>query len=235
MALILSLETSTAVCSVALHDNGKLIAAAEIYKEQSHASKLAVLIDQVMKVAGLSLDAINAIAVAQGPGSYTGLRIGVSTAKGLCYALGIPLISIGTLSVMATQLREQNIARACLCPMIDARRMEVYCQLFDYEMNGLQHVEAKIIDDQSFRDHLMDHKILFFGDGASKCKSVINHPNAFFIDDVVPSAKALGVLGNQKFIKNEFEDLITFEPFYLKDFLIKKPASKEQVVANKLT
>ena len=112
MALILSLETSTAVCSVALHDNGKLIAAAEIHKEQSHASKLAVLIDQVMKVAGLSLDAINAIAVAQGPGSYTGLRIGVSTAKGLCYALGIPLISIGTLSVMATQLREQNIARA---------------------------------------------------------------------------------------------------------------------------
>ena len=236
MALILSLETSTTVCSVALHNNGKLVAAAEMHKEQSHASKLAVLIDQLLKLADIPMNAIQAIAVSEGPGSYTGLRIGVSTAKGLCFALGIPLLSVGTLALLAKQMKLKTILdNAWLCPMIDARRMEVYCQMFDSEMNALQAIEAKVIDEESFKDSLSNHKIIFFGDGAAKCKPVITHPNAFFISDIVPSAKELGLLANEKFLKSEFENLVTFEPFYLKEFLIKKPADKDSAVANKIS
>ena len=235
MALILSLETSTTVCSVALHDNGKLIASSEMHKEQSHASKLAVLIDQVVKLADISMNSLQAIAVSEGPGSYTGLRIGVSTAKGLCFALGIPLISVGTLPLMAKQMQVKSILdnNTWLCPMIDARRMEVYCQLFDREMNALQSIEAKVIDEESFKESLGDRKIIFFGDGAAKCKSAITDPNAFFIDAIVPSAKELGILASEKFLRNELENLVTFEPFYLKEFLIKKPADKDSAVANK--
>ena len=236
MALILSLETSTTVCSVALHNNGKLIASAEMHKEQSHASKLAVLIDQVIKLADTPMSAIQAIAVSEGPGSYTGLRIGVSTAKGLCFALGIPLLSVGTLSLLAMQIQLKAILdNAWLCPMIDARRMEVYCQMFDDEMNVLQPIEAKVIDEESFKDSLSSHKIIFFGDGAAKCKTVITHANAFFISDIVPSAKELGFLASEKFLKNEFENLVSFEPFYLKEFLIKKPADKDSAVTNKIS
>ncbi|MFD1001806.1 tRNA (adenosine(37)-N6)-threonylcarbamoyltransferase complex dimerization subunit type 1 TsaB [Ohtaekwangia kribbensis] len=236
MALILSLETSTTVCSVALHNNGKLVASAEMHKEQSHASKLAVLIDQVVKLADIPMSAIQAIAVSEGPGSYTGLRIGVSTAKGLCFALGIPLLSVSTLSLLAKQIQLKAILdNAWLCPMIDARRMEVYCQIFDSEINVLRPIEAKVIDEESFRESLSDHKIIFFGDGAAKCKSVITHSNAFFISDIVPSAKELGFLASEKFSRNEFENLVTFEPFYLKEFLIKKPADKDSAVANKIS
>lgn len=236
MALILSLETSTTVCSVALHNNGKLVASAEMHKEQSHASKLAVLIDQVVKLADIPMSAIQAIAVSEGPGSYTGLRIGVSTAKGLCFALDIPLLSVGTLSLLAKQIQLKTILdNAWLCPMIDARRMEVYCQMFDSEMNALQTIEAKVIDEESFKESLSNHKIIFFGDGAAKCKSVITHSNAFFISDIVPSAKELGILASEKFSRNEFENLVTFEPFYLKEFLIKKPVDKDSAVANKIS
>jgi tRNA threonylcarbamoyladenosine biosynthesis protein TsaB len=236
MALILSLETSTTVCSVALHNNGKLVASAEMHKEQSHASKLAVLIDQVVKLVDIPISAIQAIAVSEGPGSYTGLRIGVSTAKGLCFALGIPLLSVSTLSLLAKQIQLKAILdNAWLCPMIDARRMEVYCQIFDSEINVLRPIEAKVIDEESFRESLSDHKIIFFGDGAAKCKSVITHSNAFFISDIVPSAKELGFLASEKFSRNEFENLVTFEPFYLKEFLIKKPADKDSAVANKIS
>lgn len=236
MALILSLETSTTVCSVALHNNGKLVASAEMHKEQSHASKLAVLIDQVVKLADIPMSAIQAIAVSEGPGSYTGLRIGVSTAKGLCFALGIPLLSVGTLSLLAKQIQLKTILdNAWLCPMIDARRMEVYCQMFDSELNALQTIEAKVIDEESFKESLSNHKIIFFGDGGAKCKSVITHSNAFFISDIVPSAKELGFLASEKFSRNEFENLVTFEPFYLKEFLIKKPVDKDSAVANKIS
>lgn len=236
MALILSLETSTTVCSVALHNNGKLVASAEMHKEQSHASKLAVLIDQVVKLADIPMSAIQAIAVSEGPGSYTGLRIGVSTAKGLCFALGIPLLSVGTLSLLAKQIQLKTILdNAWLCPMIDARRMEVYCQMFDSELNALQTIEAKVIDEESFKESLSNHKIIFFGDGAAKCKSVITHSNAFFISDIVPSAKELGILASEKFSRNEFDNLVTFEPFYLKEFLIKKPVDKDSAVANKIS
>jgi tRNA threonylcarbamoyladenosine biosynthesis protein TsaB len=234
MALILSLETSTSVCSVALHDHEKLIAVLEIHKEQSHASKLAVLVEQVVKLAGVSLSDVKAIAVAAGPGSYTGLRIGASTAKGLCYALGVPLLAVETLKVMAAQVQQFNISDAILCPMIDARRMEVYCQLFDASLNTMNNIEAKIIDEQSFLEMLTSNKIIFFGDGAAKCKSVIRHSNALFLEDIIPSATQLGYLANRKFEKNEFENLVSFEPFYLKEFMIKKPIDKEQITANKM-
>ncbi|HEY9008638.1 tRNA (adenosine(37)-N6)-threonylcarbamoyltransferase complex dimerization subunit type 1 TsaB [Ohtaekwangia sp.] len=234
MALILSLETSTSVCSVALHDHGKLIAVAEIRKEQSHAAKLAVLVEQVVKLADASLSDVKAIAVAAGPGSYTGLRIGASTAKGLCYALDVPLLAVETLKVMAAQVQQFNKSDAILCPMIDARRMEVYCQLFDASLNTVNNIEAKIIDEQSFVETLTSNKIIFFGDGAAKCKTVIRHSNALFLEDVVPFATQLGYLANNKFEKNEFEDLVSFEPFYLKEFMIKKPADKEQVATNKI-
>ena len=162
MARILSLETSTTVCSVALHENEKLIATAEVHLEHSHASKLAILIDEVARIAEVDLASLDAVAVSSGPGSYTGLRIGTSTAKGLCYALSIPLIAVGTLELMAAQVSKVNITNAWLCPMIDARRMEVYCRLSDASGKIISPVEAKIIDEESFEEHLQHQSDYFF-------------------------------------------------------------------------
>jgi len=226
MSLILSLETSTHVCSVALHDAGKLIATREVHTPQSHAERLAPMIEEVRRETGLELKQLAAVAIAAGPGSYTGLRIGVSTAKGLCYTLQIPLIAVGTLDVMASQVAPSQPADVWLCPMIDARRMEVYCQVTTPDLGVIQPVEAKIIDEQSFASLLEKHHILFFGDGAAKCKSAITHPNAIFVDNIVPLASALGVLAHAKFLEHRVEDLLHFEPFYLKDFLIKKPVGQ---------
>ncbi len=228
MSLILSLETSTTVCSVAIHRGQDLLASSEVHIEQSHASKLAVLIDEIKRLAGIELNELNAIAISSGPGSYTGLRIGTSTAKGLCYALGIPLISINTLEILAYQMRDVNISKAFLCPMIDARRMEVYCLLTDDKLNLQQPTEAKVIDAFSFSDQLENQPIIFFGNGSAKCKNVITHRNALFIMDIYPSAKQVGAMANQKFLDREIEDVSHAEPFYLKEFLIKKP------VANKI-
>ncbi|HTJ53494.1 MAG TPA: tRNA (adenosine(37)-N6)-threonylcarbamoyltransferase complex dimerization subunit type 1 TsaB [Cyclobacteriaceae bacterium] len=222
MALILSLETSTPVCSVALHDNGKLIAAAETHISQSAATKLAVLIDDVKKLAGIKMEELNAVAVTSGPGSYTGLRISTSTAKGLCYALNIPMISIGTLELLAFQVSKLTIEQFFLCPMIDARRMEVYCLVADRELKIKQAVQAKIIDETSFSEYLSERKVLFFGDGAEKCKTMITHSNAYFIENIFPAASQLGFLAHKKFELQQFEDLVHFEPFYLKDFVAKK-------------
>lgn len=233
MALILSLETSTHVCSVALHQAGNLLALAEVHREQSHASKLAVLIDQVMKLADVEMGQLQAVALSSGPGSYTGLRIGASTAKGICYALNIPLIAIGTLELLAAQMQKTNTAGAQLCPMIDARRMEVYCQLFDPNRNKLQEVEAKVIDSESFKEQLEQSEIIFFGNGASKCKAVMHHPNAFFLEGIHPSASELGHRAWDKYQHNQVEDLVVFQPFYLKEFMIKKPSNKEDVLMNK--
>ena len=226
MSLILSLETSTHVCSVALHDDGKLITSREVHTPQSHATRLAPMIDEVRQEAGIDLRELQAVAVASGPGSYTGLRIGVSTAKALCYTLQVPLIAVGTLDVMASQIAPLQPPEALLCPMIDARRMEVYCQITTPALKIIQPVEAKIIDDTSFADLLEKHHIVFFGDGAAKCKAVINHPHALFVEDIAPLASALGVLAHARFQERRVEDLVHFEPFYLKDFLIKKPAGQ---------
>lgn len=223
MSLILSLETSAKVCSVAIHAGEKLVATAEIHIEQSHASKLAVLIEEVKKKAGIEFSQLNAIAISSGPGSYTGLRIGTSTAKGLCFSLNIPLISIGSLELLAFQMRDQNPEHAYLCPMIDARRMEVYCLITDSDLNIIHPTEAKVIDEQSFHEYLEKKPILFFGDGSDKCKEKITHKNARFVDGVYPKAPQLGFIAIRKFQKGEFEDLINFEPHYLKEFMIKQP------------
>lgn len=222
MPVILSLETSTDVCSVALHDGNKLLAQAEIHEPQSHAAMLAPLVDAVCREAGISLKQIAAVAITQGPGSYAGLRIGASTAKGLCYALDIPLISIGTLELLAFQGHSLNPSQALLCPMIDARRMEVYCLVTDHQLELLRPVAAEIIDETSFAELLEDVKMLFLGNGSNKCRKVIRHPNALFLEGIYPQAGILGVMAEEKFKSGAFEDLMQFKPFYLKEFVAKK-------------
>lgn len=226
MAVILSLETSTSVTSVAIHENNKLLAASEIHVPQSAASKLALLIEEVKRNAGIELNQLSAVAISSGPGSYTGLRIGTSTAKGLCYALNVPLIAVGSLELMAHEVSKLNTAGAFLCPMIDARRMEVYCQVFDEMLKPRQAVEAKIIDEHSFSDFMKERKIIFFGDGAAKCATIIRNEGAVFVENIFPSATQLGILAGKKFELGQTENLVTFEPFYLKDFVAKKAAIK---------
>jgi tRNA threonylcarbamoyladenosine biosynthesis protein TsaB len=220
MSLILSIDTSTKVCSVALHQYGKLLAISELYTEKSHSGMLTTLCENVVKYAGFSLKSLDAIAVAKGPGSYTGLRIGVSTAKGFCFALDKPLISINTLEAMAYQVKDFYDETYLLCPMIDARRMEVYCQVLDNQMNIISKTEAKVIDELSFSELLNANQLVFFGDGAAKCRAEINHKNAVFLNtEIHPSAKTVGLLATNSFEKSLFENVVTFEPFYLKDFV----------------
>lgn len=223
MALILSLETSTDVCSVALHQNGTLIQDFLIDQPQSHASRLAVLITGLFKTTGLNPENLNAVAITSGPGSYTGLRIGTSTAKGLCYALNIPLIAISTLKLLAFQ-GKQRFNHGILCPMIDARRMEVYTQQFNALLEPLSEIQPMIIDHLSFQELLATEKVFFIGNGAEKCKSVILNSNAVF-DSIAPTASALGQLAHGSFLENSFQDVTTFEPFYLKQFIAKKASS----------
>jgi tRNA threonylcarbamoyladenosine biosynthesis protein TsaB len=223
MSLILSIETSTTVCSVALHDRGQLLVLEEIHIPQTQATKLALLMESVLKNAGIERTQLSAVAVTSGPGSYTGLRIGTSTAKGLCFGLGIPLISVNTLSLMAYQINKFNPRKALLCPMIDARRMEVYCLVVDAAAEERMAVEAKVIDESAFME-FAQQPIVFFGNGAMKCNAIIKHPDAVFLDNVYPSAAALGEVATTKFNASQFEDLALFEPFYLKEFMVKKPA-----------
>lgn len=230
MALLLSLETSTQCCSAALHDDGILIASEMIETPRSAASQLAVMIERVFQTTNRKPQELKGVIVAAGPGSYTGLRIGVATAKGLCYALNIPIISVNTLELLAYQFlgmdsrkKEIHNNKAILCPMLDARRMEVYCALLDRDLTYVEQVQAKVIDEESFRVKLESNPMLFFGEGADKCKDIIKHPNAHFFSGIVPLASSLGVIGYKKWKEGEHEDLILFEPFYLKDFLIKKP------------
>ena len=222
MAIILSLETSTDVCSVALHDNGTLLAGSEIHEPQSHAAQLPALILSVLKTAGLDLSQIQAVAVTNGPGSYTGLRIGTSTAKGLCYALDIPLIALGSLELLAFQAMKYNTQADLLCPMIDARRMEVYCLVADKELRVVQPVSAMIIEEHSFAELLEGNRMLFFGNGAEKCRAVLHHPNAIFLDKIFPLAASLGTMAEEKYNQSVFEDLVKFKPFYLKEFVAKR-------------
>ncbi len=223
MAFLLSLETSSTVCSAALHENGKLLSFSELHIAQSASSKLAIIIDDLLKLCGVKPSQLGGVAVSAGPGSYTGLRIGVATAKGLCYALGIPFVSLNTLELMAYQVAVVDRSDALLCPMLDARRMEVYCLLADRDMKILEDTDAKIIDEFSFKNWLDQYGILFFGNGSAKCKGVIHHPNARYIENISPSAASLGELAFKKFESKQFEDLSSFEPFYLKDFVVKKP------------
>jgi tRNA threonylcarbamoyladenosine biosynthesis protein TsaB len=222
MAHILSLETSTDVCSVALHHDRNLIKEAAIVRPQAHASELAPMIQRLCTEAEIKVNALDAVAISAGPGSYTGLRIGTSTAKGICYSLDIPLITLPTLDLLAFQATPNNPEFFLLCPMIDARRMEVYCKILDADLQTLSPVEARVIDHESFRELLQTRKMLFFGNGAEKCKSVLKHENAFFVDGISPLASALGVLAFEKYRTKNFEDLENFKPLYLKEFIAKK-------------
>jgi len=224
MAIILSLETASSLCSAALHDNGILIGYQESQAPQSASSQLSVLIKELLGGHNIHPKSLAAVAVSAGPGSYTGLRIGVATAKGLCYALEIPLIAINTLELMAYQVKNSSrgLANTLLCPMLDARRMEVYCLLADAELNVLEPTDAKVIDESSYADTLRAQPVLFFGNGADKCRAVIDHPNAKFLEGIRPSASFLGEMANQKYSAGQFENVASFEPHYLKEFMIKK-------------
>lgn len=222
MTYILNIETSTTVCSVAIAKDGELIALKEINNGFTHAENLHVFILEVLTEVNLTPQQLTAVAVSKGPGSYTGLRIGVSAAKGLCFALQIPLISINTLQLLTANITDRK-SNAVYCPMLDARRMEVYTSVYDEHLNELIPTEALIVNDESIVKYNTFPIIYFFGDGMSKCKSLLEkNSNAKFIDDIVPSAKAMCSLSFIKFKKQHFEDVAYFEPFYLKDFMIGK-------------
>ena len=220
--MILQIQTATTVCSVALANQGQVIAFKEVNERNIHAEAITVFIDEILKNAGVKYHDLDAVAVSSGPGSYTGLRIGVSTAKGLCYALDKPLIAVETLEAMAGGMIATGVdPNTLLCPMIDARRMEVYTALFNAEGKRLKATAAEIIDADSFFEQLKNNKILFFGDGAPKCRAVLgNNPNALFVDDFNNSATHLTQMAYHKFKAGQFEDVAYFEPFYLKDFLV---------------
>ena len=221
MALILAIETTTKNCSVALFNKGILLQLKEEYSDSySHAENLTLFINEVLTKENISINKLDAIAVSKGPGSYTGLRIGTSTSKGLCYSLGIPLIAISTLKAMALGVSE-NQKSDFYCPMIDARRMEVFAAIFDDENNQVRDIIADVVDGSTYKEYL-DKKILFFGDGAMKCQVMISHKNATYLEGIFPSAKDMGILSCQKFGNKDFEDVAYFEPFYLKDFIAGK-------------
>ncbi len=216
MARILNIETATKNCSVSISKNGKIIALKEINEgEFTHAENLHPFIADVLKMANFQIKDLDAVAVSKGPGSYTGLRIGVSAAKGICFAADKPLISIHTLMILASQLSIEN---GFIIPLLDARRMEVYATVFDSKLNFIEKTTAKIINSDSFKSFLDAEKVYFLGDGTDKCQTIIQHPNAIFLFNKFPSAKEMGVLAEEKFNQKEFEDVAYFEPFYLKDF-----------------
>lgn len=221
MALILNIETSTTNCSVSLSKEGETFVLKEDYNNSySHAERLHVYIDDVLKQAKIALSDLDAIAISKGPGSYTGLRIGVSAAKGLCYALDKPLISTSTLKALAHQI---SIEDGVIVPMLDAKRMEVYSAIFNSNYHQIRETEAQVLDTASFNEYLENGKVYFIGNGVEKTKTLINHPNAVFIEDKLPSAKEMSKLAYNKYKKNDIEDVAYFEPYYLKDFIALKP------------
>jgi tRNA threonylcarbamoyladenosine biosynthesis protein TsaB len=223
LTLILNIETSTTNCSVSLSKEGETLVLKEDYNDNySHAERLHIYIDEVLKEANLEPSKLDAIAISKGPGSYTGLRIGVSAAKGFCYALDKPLISISTLKALAKQVQIED---GVIVPMLDARRMEVYSAVFDSEYKQIRDTQAQILDKNSFTDYLEKGKVYFIGNGVEKTKTLITHPNAIFIENKLPSANEMSLLAFAKYKKNEIENLAYFEPYYLKDFIALKPKS----------
>jgi tRNA threonylcarbamoyladenosine biosynthesis protein TsaB len=221
MGLILNLETATTNCSVSLVRDGAILA----LKEQdtpnySHSEQLHVFIEKCLDEAGCNLNELDAVAVSKGPGSYTGLRIGVSAAKGLCFALSIPLIAIATLKSMASQIKASE--GELIIPVLDARRMEVYAAVFDSELNEVRGTKAQIIDEDSFEAYSQNKRTYIVGSGAEKIKKALDRPNFLFKTDIVPSAKEMALLSQIKFAQKEFEDVAYFEPYYLKDFILQK-------------
>lgn len=219
MALILSIETSLDVCAVAIHKQGILINTLEILTPRSHAAQLAVLIQKVCDQSSLSLRKIQAVAVSAGPGSYTGLRIGASTAKGLCYGLRIPLIAVNTLDIITREARQRCEAQVWICPLIDARRMDVFYKLVDEHDQEILPTSAATLQPEFLRQYLDEgRKICFAGNAAGKCRNVVQHTGASFISDIYPSATVLGELAFEKWKQNNWEDPALFEPMYAKEF-----------------
>jgi tRNA threonylcarbamoyladenosine biosynthesis protein TsaB len=233
MTTILLLETATEVCSAAVYRDGRIMAAKETIEGYNHSEKLTVFIEDLMEENNIPMVNLDAVCVSRGPGSYTGLRIGVSVAKGICYALRKPLISVGTLEALASQVAHHPQdygltlnSTTLLCPLIDARRMEVYTALYDYTGTPITGIEARIIDENSYTHELANREVIFFGNGAAKCRLALNHPNARFPGEVHASARFMSALACNRYNLREFEDVAYFEPFYLKDFVATIPKNK---------
>lgn len=226
--IILHIETSTQVCSVALSENSNCIFSISNDEGMNHAALLSSFIQEALILLKESGKQLSAVAVSSGPGSYTGLRIGVSTAKGICYGLNIPLISVSTLEIMTIEVlkRQTNTTGDYFIPMIDARRMEVYDAVFDRELNLLRQVSADIITEDSFEEFLKNKTVHFFGNGSTKCQTVLKSPNAHFTDNIHPLAENMIQPAIKKFKENDFEDVAYFEPFYLKEFQTTVPKNK---------
>jgi len=224
MSCILNIETSTDVCSVAISDNGQVIFNKEDHSGPNHAVKLGVYVDEALSFIDAHGIPLEAVAVSCGPGSYTGLRIGVSMAKGICYGRDVKLISIPTLELMAVPvLLGEHPAEedALIVPMLDARRMEVYAKVMDRALKEVRPIQADIVDADTYKEYLDRGTVYFFGNGAEKCMEVINHPNARLVKGIEPLAKNMAPLAEKRFVEGKFEDVAYFVPFYLKDFVAK--------------
>lgn len=224
MPLILAIESSSINCSVSVFNGMDLLSTVEKQEANIHASAITLFIEEALKSARVTLEDLSAIAVGKGPGSYTGLRIGVSTAKGLCYALNKPLIACNSLrSLTESAIERSQKENSIYCPLIDARRMEVYTCYYNHQSKLIKEVEAIIIDEHTFEKDLTEKQIIFYGDGANKLKPFYeNHPNSFFIEDVNCSSKFMIKEIIEKYESTNFEDVIYFEPYYLKEFYFKK-------------
>lgn len=228
MACILHIETSTKACSVALSENGSLIFHKEDIEGPNHSVVCGVFVDEALSFANSHAIPVDAVAVSEGPGSYTGLRIGVSLAKGVCYGRDLPLLSVPTLKLLCVPVllgKEELPEDALLIPMIDARRMEVYSAVYDRALQEVRPIGADIVDADTYLPYLEKHPVYFFGDGAMKCKNVIQHTNAHFIEGIIPLAKWMFPLAERSLHLGEKQDVAYFEPFYLKDFVAIKSKS----------
>lgn len=228
MSCVLHIETSTGVCSVALSNDGECIFSREDFKGPNHAERLGEYVDEALSFADSHAIPVDAVAVSSGPGSYTGLRIGVSMAKGICYGRNIPLFSVSTLELLAVPVllaHDEVEDDALLCPMIDARRMEVYAAVYNRALRPVRKIQADIVNGETYKEFLDSHHVYFFGNGAAKCMEVINHPNAHLIENIVPLAKWMFPLVDKKIACGDTEDVAYFVPFYLKDFVAKLPGN----------
>lgn len=226
MSCILNIETSTDVCSVAISDSGQVIFNKEDHSGSNHAVKLGVYVDEALDFLDSHGLPLEAVAVSCGPGSYTGLRIGVSMAKGICYGRGVKLIAVPTLELMAVPVllgEHPEDEDALIVPMLDARRMEVYAEVLDRALKVVRPIQADIVDADTYKEYLDQHHVYFFGNGAAKCMETINHPNAHLVEGIEPLAKNMAPLAEKRFVEGKFEDVAYFVPFYLKDFVAKMP------------
>lgn len=226
MSCILNIETSTDVCSVAISQDGLCIFDKVDSSGPNHAVKLGVYVDEALSFADSHAIPLDAVAVSGGPGSYTGLRIGVSMAKGVCYGRDVKLISVPTLELLCVPVllsHDEMEGDALLCPMLDARRMEVYAAVYDRALCPVRDIQADIVDENTYKEYLDNHPVYFFGNGAAKCMETINHPNAHLIEGIQPLAKWMFPLAEKRIAQERYEDVAYFVPFYLKDFVAKTP------------